>query len=263
MFRVSDDEIIRITENLAKKPLTPSSHLYKRFEGKTIGEASELFTEMYDLESKERPGLGLLAVVLSIHRNYTKHVEPRLNKIRRTSFKSFEDLKRIASDKQTFFKFIDMNAEEKYKIIVELLDRIDNLKNIYGTSDDYLVLNKWAINADYRNYKKDYIGQIKGIGLATFQHLRMNFGADTVKPDQRVKEVLQNEYKFYSNDDVDYICAVEYIAKVMNRKALFIDQVFVNYGSGYYVNKQENMKIKYKSQNKKVVIKINSLKDLL
>jgi hypothetical protein len=86
------------------------------------------------------------------------------------------------------------------------------------------------------NFKDDIIGRIRGIGIATFQHLRMNFGANTVKPDQRVKEVLNKEFKFYSENDIDYISAVEYIAKITGKSALYIDQVFVNYGSGYYSN---------------------------
>lgn len=234
---MSDNEIKDIVQYLEEKVLKPDSHLYKRFTGKTIGEATEVFSQEYADEAKKRPGLVLLSVVLAAHRNYTKQVEPQIERIRKLDFYSFQQLKEKAKDFDTFASFSGMRDREKYSIIVELLEVIDKLKKYSGIKDDYNVMEKWAIKADYRNYKEDIIGRIKGIGIATFQHLRMNFGANTIKPDQRVKEVLNKEFGFYAKSDIGYINAVEYIAKVIGKSALYIDQVFVNYGSGYYINK--------------------------
>lgn len=36
----------------------------------------------------------------------------------------------------------------------------------------------------------DPVGKLQNVGVATFQHLRMTFGKDTMKPDQCVKEIF-------------------------------------------------------------------------
>ena len=242
-INLSNSKIIDITNSLESKPLKPSSHLYKRYLEKTIGEAADNFSKMYSNEAKEKSGLVLLSVILAAHRNYTKQVEPQIERVRKMDFRSFGDLKKETIDFETFVKFVGMNDFEKYTIIVELLKTIDVLKIRTGIKDDYEVMNKWAIGSNHFDFDKNPIGKIKGIGIATFQHLRMNFGADTVKPDQRVKEVLTKEYNLLLKNDLECITAVEYIAKVTGKKVIYIDQVLVNYGSGYYVSNpssQEN-----------------------
>ena len=69
------------------------------------------------------------------------------------------------------------------------------LKSKYEISDDSKVMEKWAREINILEYEDNEIGRIKNIGLATIQHFRMDFGVDTVKPDQRVIEVLENEFK--------------------------------------------------------------------
>ncbi|SDN31152.1 hypothetical protein SAMN05660299_02499 [Megasphaera paucivorans] len=232
---LSEKKIIKIVGKLEVRKLMPGSHLYKRFSGKSIGDAAKVFATHYSDEAREKPALALMAVILSIHRNYTKVVEPRTDKIRKTNFGTFADLRDKTKDINTFSAFCEMRATEKYKIIVRILDVIDQLKERVKETSDFEILHQWAMTGDYKNYKSDSIGGIHGIGLATFQHLRMNFGADTVKPDQRVKEVLKREFELQLSNDIANIEAVEYIAKVTNQSALYMDQVFVNYGSGYYI----------------------------
>lgn len=236
---LSSSEIKRITSNLESKQLKESSHLYKRYPNKTIGEAVEIFSEEYSSEAKERPGLVLLSVILAAHRNYTKQVEPQIDRIRKTRFSSFDDLKTKLVDFETFAKFAGMNDFQKYNIIVELIKVIEDLKIKTKIKDDYEIMNRWATVTSHFDLDKNPIGRIKGIGIATFQHLRMNFGADTVKPDQRVKEVLAREYKLSLKNDLECISAVEYIAKTTEKRVIYIDQVLVNYGSGYYVSQDE------------------------
>lgn len=232
----TENEIKIIVSELESNELKVSSHLYKRFPGKLIGEASEVFSYEYCKEAQERPGLVLLAVIMAAHRNYTKQVEPQIDRIRKTTFSSFEDLLQKTKTFDEFAVFCGMKDSEKYSIIAELQNVINTMKLNSNINNDFEVMQKWAVNTSYVNFKKDIIGRIRGIGIATFQHLRMNFGANTVKPDQRVKEVLNKEFQYYTDNDIDYISAVEYIAKTVGKSSLYIDQVFVNYGSGYYTN---------------------------
>lgn len=62
----------------------------------------------------------------------------------------------------------------------------------------------------------------------------MNFGADTVKPDQRVKEVLEREFRLGSLRPESAILAVEKIASMSGISALLVDQIFVKFGSSHY-----------------------------
>jgi hypothetical protein len=53
------------------------------------------------------------------------------------------------------------------------------------SEDDKSALRTWAANARLENWWEDPIGRIKGVGLVTFQYLRMMGGVDTVMPDIR------------------------------------------------------------------------------
>ena len=58
------------------------------------------------------------------------------------------------------------------------------------SDDDRHSLRLWASNSNVENWKSDPIGRIKGVGIVTFQYLRMMGGIDTVMPDKIVKRVI-------------------------------------------------------------------------
>ena len=77
------------------------------------------------------------------------------------------------------------------------------------SDDDKIALRTWAKNAKLENWREDPIGKIKGVGLITFQYLRMMGGIDTVMPDKIVKRVI-NEILVKAglkpvNDDIEFI----------------------------------------------------------
>jgi hypothetical protein len=82
--------------------------------------------------------------------------------------------------------------------------------------DDKSALQTWARNADLENWRRDSIGMIKGVGLITFQYLRMMGGVDTVMPDKIVKRVINEilEKAGYEpvNDDMEFVKKAEEIA---------------------------------------------------
>jgi len=84
------------------------------------------------------------------------------------------------------------------------------------SEDDRLALRTWARNANLQEWREDPIGRIKGVGLITFQYLRMIGGIDTVMPDKIVKKVI-NEILVKAglnpvNDDMEFIEKAEEIA---------------------------------------------------
>ena len=84
------------------------------------------------------------------------------------------------------------------------------------SEDDKLALRTWAENAKLENWRGDPIGRIKGVGLITFQYLKMMGGIDTVMPDKIVKRVI-NEILVKAglepvNDDIEFIKKAEEVA---------------------------------------------------
>jgi hypothetical protein len=139
------------------------------------------------------------------------------------------------SKKEDFFKFWGPKDEKKYNVLKSVLSRVEALRKKYPESkNDFDLMRNWAKDVDLRNYEHDIIGQIRNVAIATIQHLRMTFGHDTVKPDQRVKEVLELEFDQPKLSNIDTVLTVEQIAKLSGLRTLEIDQVFVNYGAGYY-----------------------------
>jgi len=84
------------------------------------------------------------------------------------------------------------------------------------SEDDKTALRTWAKNTKLEDWRKDPIGRIKGVGLITFQYLRMMGGIDTVMPDKIVKRVI-NEILVKAglkpiNNDIEFIKKTEEIA---------------------------------------------------
>ena len=69
--------------------------------------------------------------------------------------------------------------------------------------DDKSALRTWARNADLENWKEDPVGRIKGVGIVTFQYLRMMGGVDTVMPDKIVKKVINEILEKAGSGPVD------------------------------------------------------------
>jgi hypothetical protein len=85
------------------------------------------------------------------------------------------------------------------------------------SEDDRTALRTWAANSSLERWREDPIGSINGVGLITYQYLRMMGGVDTVMPDKIVKRVI-NEILVRAglkpvNDDILFIKQVEEIAK--------------------------------------------------
>ncbi|MCI4439320.1 hypothetical protein JHC27_05700 [archaeon] len=72
-----------------------------------------------------------------------------------------------------------------------------------------MALRIWAKNIRLESWREDLIGKIKGVGLVTFQYLRMMRGIDTVMPDKIVKrvinEILEKAGYKPANNDIEFI----------------------------------------------------------
>jgi hypothetical protein len=252
----SKEEILLIIEKLGAEKLTRTGHGFKKLGEIPIREAAEKSTTIYSDKWKIKPALGLISVVLAANRDYNKVVEPNLEKIEKSEpdLKNFKQLSALLENqsKEEFYFFWGHKDEKKYRTLKSILEKVEHLRNTYPNyKDDFDLLYQWGLQADLLNYKQDIIGSISNIAVATFQHLRMVFGVDTVKPDQRVKEVLDYEFGLTKLPDKRAIKTVEQIAELAGLRVITIDQIFVKYGSSYYNQKANKLTVKQIAQNLK------------
>ncbi len=78
----------------------------------------------------------------------------------------------------------------------------------YGETDRERIRN-WAKSARLEEWKEDPIGRVKGVGLNTWQYLRMMGGVNTLMPDKIVKRFLEKEYGMRAENDLELIRKTE------------------------------------------------------
>jgi hypothetical protein len=82
------------------------------------------------------------------------------------------------------------------------------------SEDDKTALRTWLLILE--GCREDPVGRIKGVGLVTFQYLRMVGGVDTVLPDKIVKRVV-NDILMKAGlepveDDIEFIKKADQLA---------------------------------------------------
>ena len=243
----TESQIKEIVTYLGEQPLKQSSHGYTNHGSIKIIDSANKSTKDYTSLAKRKPALALIGVILAANRNYNKVVEPNIKRLDESSFKSFNELSKIIElkSKEEFFSFWGPKDQKKYNTLCSILNVIPKIKKVNNhTTNDFALLNSWAQNASLSNKNKDIIGSLPNIGIATYQHLKMVFGVETIKPDQRVKEVLDFEFGIEKLNDFNSILAVEQMAKIINLNVLTLDQIFVKYGSGYYNKVNSKLSVK-------------------
>jgi hypothetical protein len=155
------------------------------------------------------------AAFMSIGLNYFQSVVPNVDIFRNTfvytnKILSFEDLyitedsalRKIWKNRRSW----SMAKEIARYFAASKKDRMQPDKEIFI---------QWANHTDLNRWRDDPIGRIKGVGINTFQYLRMMGGVDTVMPDKIVKRVI-NDILLRAGEkipksDMEFIKAVETI----------------------------------------------------
>jgi len=90
--------------------------------------------------------------------------------------------------------------------------------------DDRQALIHWAKHARLDDWEKNPIGEIKGVGINSFQYLRMMGGIDTVMPDKIVKriiaEILAKANMKMPSTDVDFVRLMERMSPEVGYRAI-------------------------------------------
>ena len=153
-----------------------------------------------------------LAVVPKVDEFRKKHVEPgNIHIIEDLASVNEESLMNIWQNKRSW---------HMAKSVAYYLAQIKKQKGV----DDKKAFIHWAQSSSLENWQENPIGQIKGVGINTFQYLRMMGGIDTVMPDKIVKrvitEMLGKAGVNMTKSDIDFVKQVELIAQETGHKAI-------------------------------------------
>lgn len=160
----------------------------------------------------------------SIGLNYFQSVVPKVETFREQyvqtgRVRSMEDLVKAGdSELMKIWK----NARS-WQVARKIASHLATVKKKYAM-DDRAALIHWAKNAPLHGWEKDPVGGINGVGINTYQYLRMMGGVDTVMPDKIVKrviyEILRKAKIPLPANDLDFIRLVEKLAPQTGYRAI-------------------------------------------
>lgn len=160
------------------------------------------------------------AAFTSIGLNYFTAVVPRVKEFSEKFVENgkIKSLKELAKADVNVMREVWKN-KRSWIIAKEIASYLSTLRK-----DDKVALRIWAKNAKLENWKEDPVGRIKGVGLITYQYLRMMGGVDTVMPDKIVKRVI-NEILVKAglepvDDDMEFIKKAEKVALACGYKPI-------------------------------------------
>jgi len=168
------------------------------------------------LRTKRWGGSVVLMVVdaafTSIGLNYFTAVVPKIEEFNKKFVESgkVKDLKELAKADANELRNVWRN-QRSWTIAKNIASYLSSL-----ASDDKTALRTWASNANLEKWREDPIGRIKGVGIITFQYLRMMGGVDTVMPDKIVKkvinEILEKAGSEPVSDNIEFVKKAEEVA---------------------------------------------------
>ena len=164
------------------------------------------------------------AAFTSIGLNYFQAVVPKVDKFRQEfvepgRVRTLEDLA-AANDDELEKIWRNKRSWQMAKSVASYLAGVKKEKGL----DDRQAFIYWAKHAQLDGWEKDPIGEIKGVGINSFQYLRMMGGIDTVMPDKIVKrviaEILAKANMEMPSTDIDFVRLMEHMAPEVGYRAI-------------------------------------------
>ena len=97
---------------------------------------------------------------------------------------TFADAAKMRPDNKRLLRIF--NNKRAWSVLI-------NVSKVFSGGDELSKLRAWAQLTDPHMMHKDPIGQIKGVGINTFQYLRMQAGVDTIMPDRIIRDYIERE----------------------------------------------------------------------
>jgi len=180
------------------------------------------------LQTKRWDGNVVLMVVdtafTSIGLNYFQSVVPKVEQFRQEfieprRIRNVEDL--VVANAAELEKV--WKNKRSWQMAKSVASYLAGVKKEKGLGDRQAFIY-WAKHASLDNWEKDPIGKINGVGINSYQYLRMMGGVDTVMPDKIVKrviaEMLAKANVEMPSTDIEFVRFVERIAPQVGYKAI-------------------------------------------
>jgi hypothetical protein len=156
------------------------------------------------------------AALDSIGLKYFQIVVPRVRRfwgefIKTGEITSFRDFSKL-SPHDSRLRGI-MNNERCWRVAIIVCKILNQIRTEEKLSNDFVALKFWAERANHEKWRRDPIGAISGVGLITFQYLRMQAGVDTTMPDKIIKRAATHYLNIDAEDDLDFIKKMETFSK--------------------------------------------------
>lgn len=167
------------------------------------------------------------AAFTSIGLNYFKSVVPRVIKfekefVQNGHIQRFEELKSlsISKVKNLWANKRSWHVAKSVASYFSILAKSENL-------NDREALRQWAAKSQLENWKKDPIGKIKGVGINTYQYLRMMGGIDTAMPDKVVRKVIkqilkESDTEMPTKGDIELVRTIDILSEISFYKSIEI-----------------------------------------
>ncbi len=152
-------------------------------------------------------------VVPRVKRFYNDYV--KTNEI--SSFNSFSTL----STEDARLREI-MNNKRVWQVAIGISRVLRGIKIRNGLDTDFDAVRYWAEHANVKDWRNDEIGKINGVGLITFQYLRMQAGIDTSVPDKIIKRMLERELGVHANTNLLLIDEMAQLSKAIGYSQIMI-----------------------------------------
>ena len=152
------------------------------------------------------------AALTSIGINYFRLVVPLVKKfhdqyIKTGQISSFEDFSKLSPDDGRLRGII--NNKRAWSVAINTSKELNLIREENDLSSDFDALKFWAENANFEKWRENRIGKIKGVGLTTFQYLRLQAGMNTTVPDRMIRSVAEKEFGIKARDSIDFIKKME------------------------------------------------------
>jgi hypothetical protein len=166
------------------------------------------------------------AAFTSIGLNYFQSVVPRVEQFRQEfvetgKIRTVEELV-TAEDEELEKVWKNKRSWQMAKAVACYLSGIKKENGF----DDRQAFIYWAKHASLDNWQEDPVGRIKGVGINSYQYLRMMGGVDTVMPDKIVKRVITEMLAKANAEmpatDIEFVKLIERIAPEVGYKAIAI-----------------------------------------
>ncbi|OFV68072.1 MAG: hypothetical protein SCAL_000712 [Candidatus Syntrophoarchaeum caldarius] len=165
------------------------------------------------------------AALDSIGLSYFNIVVPRVKRfnerfIASGKITSFAELAKYTPDDPDLLRIL--NNRRAWNVATGVAEVLDGMRDENGFQSDLETLKSWAAATDHHRWKSDPVGKVKGVGINTFQYLRMQAGVDTSMPDKIIKRVIEREFGITARNDLSFIDEMEKLSKQIGYSQVFI-----------------------------------------